>query len=393
MASVDPYATCPCGSGQKYKFCCQKVEAYAERAQRLIDSQQYEAALKPLEEGLAKVPDNPWLLTRKAMSHLHLNQMDRAKQALRVLLQAHPNHLSAWVLTTQLVVETEGPVAGVEQFQQALSACQPENRRQLAPLASFVGAALAQAGLAAAAIKHLELAVRLGAENDKQTMVALHNLRVNPAVSVWEKNPYRLALPPPNVSNEFRESFQQASGWANEGLWSAAAAAFELLSPGSSAGLVADRNRGLCCLWIADHEGAVASLGATSRGLGPRSMRSTSRPFASESTIRRSPILSSSCNWRGRFGTGTACSPRCEPTKPSMRVPAVPSIPTSRMQPNLNGFCCSIVPRLHLGRGSLRGRYHGLKEKFWSARTSLLWRLTTTDGSTASSIGSWPGQA
>ena len=260
MASVDPYATCPCGSGQKYKFCCQKVEAYAERAQRLIDSQQYESALKPLEEGLAKVPDNPLLLTRKALCHLHLNQMDVAKQALRVLLQGHPNHLSAWVLTTQLVVETEGPVAGVAQFQQALSACQPENRRQLAPLASFVGTTLAQAGLAAAALKHLELAIRLGADNDKQTLVALHNLRINPAVSVWEKNPYRLALPPPNVSNEFRESFQRASGWANEGLWSAAASAFELLSPGSAAGVVADRNRGLCCLWIADHEGAVASL-------------------------------------------------------------------------------------------------------------------------------------
>jgi tetratricopeptide (TPR) repeat protein len=260
MASVDPYASCPCGSGQKYKFCCQKVEAYAERAQRLIDSQQYEAALKPLDEGLAKVPSNPWLLTRKAVSYLHLNKMDAAKQALRALLQGHPNHLSAWVLITQLVLETEGSVAGAAQFQQALSACQPEQRGHFAALASFVGTTLAQTGSPAAALKHLELAIRLGAGNDKQTLVALHNLRVNPAVSVWEKNPYRLSPPPANVTNEFRASFQQAIGWANEGLWSAAASAFELLSPASTAGAVADRNRGLCCLWIADHEGAIASL-------------------------------------------------------------------------------------------------------------------------------------
>jgi len=269
MASVDPYATCPCGSGQKYKFCCQKVEAYAERAQRLIDSEQYEAALKPLEEGLAKVPDNPWLLTRKALSYVHLNKLDAAKQALRVLLQGHPTHLSAWVLTTQLVLETEGPVAGVAQFQQALSACLPEQRGLFAPLASFVGATLAQVGFPAAALKHLELAIRLGAGNDKQTLVALHNLRVNPAVSVWERNPYRLSLPPANVSTQFRESFARALGWANEGLWSAAASAFELLAPGSSAGAVADRNRGLCCFWIADHEGAVASLGRYIARSGP----------------------------------------------------------------------------------------------------------------------------
>ena len=49
-------------------------------------------------------------------------------------------------------------------------------------------------------------------------------------------------------------------GWAEEGLWASAAAAFELLSAGSSAGAAADRNRGLCCLWIADHDAAVAAL-------------------------------------------------------------------------------------------------------------------------------------
>jgi tetratricopeptide (TPR) repeat protein len=260
MASVDPYASCPCGSGQKYKFCCQKVEAYAERAQRLIDGEQYEAALKPLDEGLAKVPGNPWLLTRKALCNLHLNRMDAAKQALRTLLQGHPNHLNAWVLITQLVLETEGPLAGVAQLHQALSACEPEQRGQFAPLAAFVGTTLARTGAPAAGLKHLELAIRLGAGNDKQTLGALQSLRANPAVSVWEKNPYRLSPPPANVSNEFSASFQQALEWANEGLWSAAASAFELLSPASSAGVVADRNRGLCCLWIGDHEGAVASL-------------------------------------------------------------------------------------------------------------------------------------
>ena len=58
MALVDPYAPCHCGSGQKYKWCCQSVEAYIERSQRLLDNGQYELAINPLVEGLAKVPDN-----------------------------------------------------------------------------------------------------------------------------------------------------------------------------------------------------------------------------------------------------------------------------------------------------------------------------------------------
>jgi len=260
MALVDPYSSCPCGSGQKYKWCCQKVEAYSERAQRLLDSGQYESALKPLEEGLAKVPDNVWLLTRKAMVHLHLNQIAAAVVPLRAILQKDPAHLAASILLTRVAFETEGPHAGVAQFQQAMSARPPEERKELASLASFLGSALNQAGFPAAAIKHLELAGWLAGKEDKQDVAALRAIRSNPAVSDWEKNPYRLAPTPDQVSEPFRESFERALGWANEGLWSAAASAFELLATGSAAGAVAARNRGLCCLWLADHEGAVTAL-------------------------------------------------------------------------------------------------------------------------------------
>ena len=92
MALVDPYSPCPCGSGQKYKWCCQKVEAYAERAQRLVDNGQYESALKPLDEGLAKVPDNPWLSMRKALIQLQLNQFDAAKLTLARIAPESSRH-------------------------------------------------------------------------------------------------------------------------------------------------------------------------------------------------------------------------------------------------------------------------------------------------------------
>ena len=78
MALVDPYAPCHCGSGQKYKWCCQRVESYVERSQRLLDNGQYELAINPLLEGLAKVPDNVSLLLRKALIQLHLNQTESA---------------------------------------------------------------------------------------------------------------------------------------------------------------------------------------------------------------------------------------------------------------------------------------------------------------------------
>ena len=47
-----------------------------------MENGQYEAAIKPLAEGLAKYPDNPWLLTRKALIEVHLKQFDAAKESL-----------------------------------------------------------------------------------------------------------------------------------------------------------------------------------------------------------------------------------------------------------------------------------------------------------------------
>jgi tetratricopeptide (TPR) repeat protein len=236
------------------------VESYVERSQRLLDNGQYELAINPLLEGLAKVPDNVSLLLRKALVQLHLNQNEPAAETLRLLLQKHPGHLGGSILMTRLALDTEGVQAGVAQFQQSISAQDAGERSKLASLASFLGSALARAQYPAAAIKHLELAARLSGEESKRVASHLQNIRANPAFSVWEKNPYRLWPAPEHATEAFRESFQRALGWAEEGLWSTAASAFELLGTGTGVGVVADRNRGLCCLWLADHDAAVAAL-------------------------------------------------------------------------------------------------------------------------------------
>jgi tetratricopeptide (TPR) repeat protein len=266
MALVDPYSPCPCGSGQKYKWCCQRVEAYVERAQRLIDNSQYEPAIKPLEEGLAKEPDNVSLLLRKAMVHIHVHQMEQAGLSLRALLKKHPGHLAASILITRLALESEGPSAAIAEFQKALSSCRVEDQARLGSLASFLGSALAQKELIPAALKHLELAEVLGGGDEKQIIASL---RRNPGLSPWLKNPYRLSPAPANASEPFRESFERALEWANRGLWSSAASAFELLSAGSGPGSVADRNRGLCCLWLSDYPGAVAAFRRSIARTGP----------------------------------------------------------------------------------------------------------------------------
>ena len=119
MALVDPYSPCPCGSDKKFKWCCQKVAAYAERAHRLEDNGQHNAALAAYDEGLAKVPRNPWLLLRKSVLLIELQKLDEAKRCVATVLQYQPDNLGASVLLCRLVLATEGPAAAVAELQRA----------------------------------------------------------------------------------------------------------------------------------------------------------------------------------------------------------------------------------------------------------------------------------
>src|SRR5437588_3455971 len=103
MAGVDPYSPCPCGSGQKFKWCCHKVEAHAERAQRLFDNGQVDAALAALDEGLRKEPGNAWLLSRRAIYLIRSARTGEAGEAVRQILRKTPKHLGAQMLLTRLV--------------------------------------------------------------------------------------------------------------------------------------------------------------------------------------------------------------------------------------------------------------------------------------------------
>jgi hypothetical protein len=260
MALVDPYAPCPCGSDKKFKWCCQKVESYAERAQRLVENGQYDAALSVLSEGLAKVPDNPLMLLRRAMVLLVQEKPDEAKAVVAAVLRKQPDHLGAGALLTRLLLTTDGPVAASAQLQRALNHITDESRPGLARLAAIVALGMSKAQLYPAAFKHFELALAMGPEEAGTIRSSLQTLQGNPAISPWLKTSYTLLEAPESMREEPQDRFDDALDWADDGLWAAAASAFELLSADPEGGAAADHNLGLCRLWLGDEEEAVKAL-------------------------------------------------------------------------------------------------------------------------------------
>src|SRR5438105_17506 len=210
MAVIDPYAPCPCGSGQKFKWCCQKVEAFAERAERLYEGGQIDAALGALDEGLRKVPDNPWLLVRKALIHERREQPERAKPMLEQVLARQPGHLGAQSLMLRVVLESEGAAAAAAQLQRTLTAIAPEHRRSLAPHVQLLAVALVREGVIPAALKHADLARAMGLDDDEVVDSIRHAIEVDPANSPWMKQPYELSPTPEGLAGEARARFDRA---------------------------------------------------------------------------------------------------------------------------------------------------------------------------------------
>src|SRR5271155_2662739 len=75
----DPYAPCPCGSGKKFKWCCQPI--HAEVAQ-----------IYAMDELVAKHVDNPEVWGRKALLLFQNEKPEDAEQALDKAFALFPNY-------------------------------------------------------------------------------------------------------------------------------------------------------------------------------------------------------------------------------------------------------------------------------------------------------------
>ena len=77
--ALDSYAPCPCGSGKKFKWCCQPIHEDVAKAMRLENEGQHEAALRAMDEVVAKHPTNPEAWGRKAQL-LYLQQRSTTRK-------------------------------------------------------------------------------------------------------------------------------------------------------------------------------------------------------------------------------------------------------------------------------------------------------------------------
>src|SRR5260370_38129560 len=90
--ALAPYAPCRCGSGKKFKWCCQPIHAEIARAFEQQAQGQNDAALRIMDEVIAKHPDNPEAWCQKANLLFEQERTDDAEAALQKALDLNPNY-------------------------------------------------------------------------------------------------------------------------------------------------------------------------------------------------------------------------------------------------------------------------------------------------------------
>jgi tetratricopeptide (TPR) repeat protein len=109
--AIDVYAPCPCGSGQKFKWCCQPIYQDIERAFEQETQGQHDTALRIMEELTVKHPTNPEVWGRKAQLLYTLDKVEESENALQRAFELNPNYPFGHLLRG-MFRQNEGEIAG-----------------------------------------------------------------------------------------------------------------------------------------------------------------------------------------------------------------------------------------------------------------------------------------
>jgi tetratricopeptide (TPR) repeat protein len=109
--AIDPYSSCPCGSGKKFKWCCQDIHGEVDKAFTQHNAGQHEGAIQTLRGLTAQHPGNPEAWGRFAQL-LGLNgKSEEAEAALEKAFAINPAYAFGYLLRGQFRM-AEGEIIG-----------------------------------------------------------------------------------------------------------------------------------------------------------------------------------------------------------------------------------------------------------------------------------------
>ncbi|HYV36546.1 MAG TPA: tetratricopeptide repeat protein [Gemmataceae bacterium] len=258
--AYDPYDPCPCGSGKKFKWCCQPIYAQIDKAFQQEAEGQHEVALRILDDVCKEHASNPEVWGRKAQLLYQNDKVEDAEAALQKAFDINPNYPFGHYLRGRFR-HLEGEIPGaLLLFRKAAELYDPVARDVLAHIYALITECELKLNRPVAARAALEMASKLDPANaDYKNGIneVFGNESKMPALSRKQFTFHKLAADAPP---ERRNAWQSALQVAATGKLSDAAKAFEGLTATDENDAAAWFNLGLAKAWLGDNAAAVAAL-------------------------------------------------------------------------------------------------------------------------------------
>lgn len=257
---MDSYTKCECGSGEKYKFCCQKAEAYNRKADRQIESKQAAAAIATLEEGLKKFPDTPGLVIRRAMLYSITGEGQHGHRILEAYLAKNPNHIGMRRMLLVNTLSGDGPEAAAIELQRFVDRLDNDQKRYMSSLVGMISQEFLADGKPLAAAAHATLEI-LWNGGQSAGIQKLMEIQQSPLFSYFGRHPWIPVEATDEVPETIRVDFARAHQLAMTGCWLDAAEIFGTIAVADSSA-ISYLNQGLCMAMIGENFAAVQCLRA-----------------------------------------------------------------------------------------------------------------------------------
>ena len=256
--SLDPYQPCPCGSGNKIKFCCSKdIQSELDKVIRAVQGEQRASALDHIHKLIADKGPRNALLAIQADVQLSLGKFEEADATIDEFLTASPDNPVALSLSAIHACSKSDLESAIEDLQQAMEHLDGMLAPSVYSAIGVVAQTLLQAGDVLAARGHLLMQAGLAGDQDETPVRLLMRINMLREVPLLLKQDYMYADCPEGVA--WAEEFEAAKKLALRGAWIAACEALDALEvkyPGQPAIL---RNIGILSGWVGQRDEAVVA--------------------------------------------------------------------------------------------------------------------------------------
>jgi tetratricopeptide (TPR) repeat protein len=257
--ALDLYSPCPCGSGKKFKWCCQPIHVQIDKAFRHDQEGQHEAALRLFDQVTAEHPANPEAWGRKAQLLYQNGRLDEAEQALQKAFDINPTYPYGYLLRG-LFRQHEGEIAGsLLLFRKAAELYDPDAKDILAQIYTLIADAELKLHRPVAAHAAAEIALRLRPGDElRQNIDQLFGEQSH--LPLAARKAYTFQSQPSGGPNDRRAAWNRALSGAAGGKLADAVQAFDQITKSSPTEAAAWYNLALTRAWLGDNRAALEAL-------------------------------------------------------------------------------------------------------------------------------------